>query len=123
LETRPGFTLLNISVASDVHHNSEEINIMSRILNVVLLSATLLTPLTFAPSRVLADERKAARYQDKQHNDEHEWNSHEDKAYRMWAKENHRKYRTFSKLRDEDQRAYWNWRHEHSDAQLKIDIR
>ncbi len=39
------------------------------------------------------------------------------------AKENHRKYRDFSRLRDNDRQAYWGWRHEHSDALLKIDIR
>ena len=41
----------------------------------------------------------------------------------MWAKENHRKYQTFSKLRENDQQSYWGWRHEHSDALLKINIR
>ncbi len=36
---------------------------------------------------------------------------------------NHRKYTTFSRLNDNDQQAYWGWRHEHSDAQLNIVIR
>ncbi len=40
----------------------------------------------------------------------------------MYVKENHRKYRAFNRLNAEDQSAYWNWRHEHSDAVLKIDI-
>jgi hypothetical protein len=62
-------------------------------------------------------------YHDAQHNDDHHWNNREDRAYRMWVKENHRKYRTFAKLRAEDQQSYWAWRHEHSDAVLKIDIR
>ena len=41
----------------------------------------------------------------------------------MYAKQNHRKYSNFSKLPDNDQQAYWGWRHEHSDAVLKINIR
>jgi hypothetical protein len=41
----------------------------------------------------------------------------------MWAKENHRKKTTFVKLKAGDQQAYWGWRHEHSDALLKINIR
>jgi len=41
----------------------------------------------------------------------------------MYAKQNHRTYRTFSTLNENDQQAYWGWRHEHSDALLKIDIR
>ena len=29
---------------------------------------------------------------------------------------------SFSKLKDNDQQAYWGWRHDHSDEQLKIVI-
>jgi hypothetical protein len=95
---------------------------MSRLLNTVLLSATLLGPLTMSPTALRAAD-KTTRYHDAQHNDDHEWNSREDRAYRMWVKENHRKYRAFTKLPDNDRQAYWNWRHEHSDVQLKLDIR
>jgi hypothetical protein len=63
------------------------------------------------------------RYHDARHNDDHEWNDHEDRAYRMWGQENHRKYNDFSRLRERDQQSYWDWRHNHSDAQLRIDIR
>ena len=52
-------------------------------------------PAITAPT-LRADDRKT--YHDKLHNDDHEWNSHEDKAYRIWAKENHRKYQDFAKL-------------------------
>jgi hypothetical protein len=41
----------------------------------------------------------------------------------MWVKENHRKYRDFNRIDENDRQAYWGWRHEHSDAVLKIDIR
>jgi hypothetical protein len=91
---------------------------MSRFLNAALLSITLLAPFTLS-----AADRKPPTYHDAQHNDDHQWNTHEDRAYRMWAKENHRKYQTFSKLRENDQQSYWGWRHEHSDALLKINIR
>jgi hypothetical protein len=96
---------------------------MSRFLHTALLGVALLAPLTLSTTALRADERKPVRYHDAQHNDDHEWNNREDRAYRMWAKENHRKYRTFAKLKEEDQRAYWDWRHQHSDAVLKIDIR
>jgi hypothetical protein len=62
------------------------------------------------------------RYQDTRHNDEHEWNDHENQAYRMWVQQNHRKYNDFDRLRARDQQNYWDWRHNHSDAQLKIEI-
>jgi Ni/Co efflux regulator RcnB len=97
---------------------------MSRFLNIALLSAALMAPIAMAPTALRAQDQRAARtYHDKQHNDDHAWNGQEDKAYRIYAKQNHRKYSDFSRLRDNDQQNYWNWRHEHSDALLKIEIR
>lgn len=92
-----------------------------KILNSLLLSATLLAPLSIV-STARADHHHET-YRDDEHHDQHEWNDHEDRAYRMWLKEQHRKYKDFAKLRAEDQRNYWAWRHNHSDAELKIDIR
>ena len=96
---------------------------MPRFLNAALLGAALIIPVTMAPTALRADDNKARSYHDKQHNDDHEWNNHEDQAYRVYAKQNHRKYRNFSTLNENDQQAYWGWRHEHSDALLKINIR
>ena len=87
-----------------------------------LLGAALIIPVAITPT-VLSAEEHPRTYHDRDHNDDHEWNTHEDQAYRMYAKENHRKYSDFSKLKENDQQAYWGWRHEHSDAQLKITIR
>jgi hypothetical protein len=91
---------------------------MTRYLTAALLGAALIAPISVSPLR--ADDRT---YHDREHNDDHHWDSHEDRAYRMWVKEQHRKYRDFNRLKEDDQRAYWAWRHEHSDAVLKIDIR
>jgi type III secretory pathway component EscR len=97
---------------------------MSSFWNALLLGAALITPLAMPPVALHAEDHKNARtYHDKQHNDEHQWNSHEDQAYRMWVKENHRKNTSFVKLKANDQQAYWGWRHDHSDALLKIEIR
>jgi len=97
---------------------------MSRFLNIALLSAALMAPIAMAPTALRAQDQRADRtYHDKQHNDDHAWNGQEDKAYRIYAKQNHRKYSEFSKLKEEDQQNYWNWRHEHSDALLKIEIK
>jgi hypothetical protein len=92
-----------------------------RFWNTALLGAALIVPVALTPFALRADDPKV--YHDAQHNDDHHWDSHEDKAYRIWVKENHRKYRDFAKIKAEDQQAYWAWRHEHSDALLKIDIR
>ena len=92
---------------------------LSRFLRATLLGAVLTASVTWVPTTLLADDRT---YHDKAHNDEHHWDSHEDRAYRMWVKENHRKYRDFARLKAEEQERYWAWRHEHSDAVLKIEI-
>jgi hypothetical protein len=98
--------------------------ITSRFCGAALLGAGLIAQLAMTPMAFGADDNKSARsYHDKKHNDDHEWNDHEDQAYRAYAKESHRKYRDFSRLKENDQQAYWGWRHEHSDALLKIDIR
>lgn len=91
-----------------------------RFLNSMLLSAALLAPVALVPVTLRADDRV---YKDEKFHDEHHWDAHEDRAYRMWVKEQHRKYVEFQRLRAEDQSAYWAWRHEHSDAVLHIDIR
>jgi hypothetical protein len=97
--------------------------IMPRFWNAALLCAALTVPIAIAPTALFADDHSTARkYHDKKNNDDHEWNNHEDQAYRVYVKENHRKYKDFSKLHDNDQQAYWGWRHEHSDSLLKIDI-
>jgi hypothetical protein len=93
---------------------------MRRFWPTFFLSASLLGPIAITPAVLLAEDRV---YHDAEHNDDHHWDAHEDRAYRVWVKDQHRKYRDFAKIRVEDQRAYWAWRHEHSDAVLKIDVR
>ena len=92
--------------------------------NSALLAAALVTPVLVAPTALRAEDHKTARsYHDKDHNDDHQWNRQEDRAYTMWAKESHRKHRAFATLKENDQQAYWGWRHDHSDTLLKINIR
>jgi hypothetical protein len=70
-----------------------------------------------------SDQKTVQRYHDTKQNDDHEWNAREDQAYHAWSQETHRKSDDFSKLNSRDQQSYWNWRHDHSDAQLKIEIK
>jgi hypothetical protein len=106
--------------AASAHQYGQEI-IMPRFLNAVLLGAALSVPVAIAPTILSA--QAAVVYHDNGHNDDHQWNNHEDRAYRMYVKENHRRYRDFAKINENDRQAYWGWRHEHSDAVLKIDVR
>jgi len=85
---------------------------MPRFLNAALLGAALIIPVAMSPTALRADDRV---YHDREHNDDHRWDNRENRAYHSWAKENHRKYQDFSRLREDDQQAYWSWRHEHPD--------
>jgi hypothetical protein len=91
---------------------------MHRFLHAALLGAALLVSSAIAPTVL-----RAQTYHDVQRKEDHHWDAHEGKAYRMWVKENHRKYADFAKLKAEDQQAYWDWRHEHTDAVLKIEVK
>jgi hypothetical protein len=94
--------------------------------NAALLAAALIVPLATMPASLRAQDRQTSTvrtYHDAKNNDDHEWNSREDQAYKAYNTENHRKTVEFSKLKPRDQQAYWGWRHEHSDSVLKIDIK
>jgi hypothetical protein len=91
---------------------------MHRFLHAAVLGAALLVPVAMAPTVL-----RAQTYHDAQRNEDHHWDAHEGKAYKIWVKQNHRKYADFAKLKAEDQQAYWDWRHEHSDAVLKIEVK
>jgi hypothetical protein len=83
-----------------------------RLQTATLISASFLVPMAVTPLALRADDRK---YHDADHNDDHTWNKSEDQAYRRWEKENHRKHVDFAKAKEEDQKAYWAWRHDHPD--------
>jgi hypothetical protein len=95
-------------------------HITYRFRNALLFTAFAAIPFVMSPGIAVAEE---AHYHDAAHNDDHVWGKNEDQAYRIWVKQNHRKNVEFAKLRAEDQASYWAWRHDHSDAVLKINIR
>jgi hypothetical protein len=92
-----------------------------------LLCAALVAPLAMMPTALRAQDRQTTTtvrtYHDTKNNDDHEWNGREDQAYSAYNTEKHKKTVAFSKLKSNDQQAYWGWRHEHSDAVLKIDVK
>ena len=53
------------------------------------------------------------RVYDPYHRDYHVWDDHETIYYNQWVAENHRDHRDYRKLSKEDQRHYWDWRHDH----------
>jgi hypothetical protein len=83
---------------------------MRRFFGALVLAGVLL-----APGAAFGEERH--RYYDRTRHDWHEWNENEARAYRHWLLEEQRErqYREYARLKAARQRAYWRWRHEHSD--------
>jgi hypothetical protein len=77
----------------------------SHIITTLLLTAALVGSAGCGPSRAY----------DAQHSDYHQWDDHEDRAYRGYLAEQHRDYRDFKTLDRSDQDGYWQWRHAHPD--------
>src|SRR5437660_1666203 len=83
-----------------------EVKIVYRYFKVFALSAALVVPVM-----VSAQEREhnnqSRHYEDKAHNDSHEWNTNEDQAYRRYLQEHHMKYHDFAKAKRSEQEGYW----------------
>ena len=57
----------------------------------------------------------AVRIYDPGHSDYHRWNHQEEVYYVEWEKENHRRHENFRDRGADEQRQYWDWRHQHED--------
>ena len=53
------------------------------------------------------------RIYDRSHRDYHQWNGDEDRLYRQYLADHHRRYRAFSRTTRQQQLEYWRWRHDH----------
>lgn len=64
------------------------------------------------------------RVYDAYYTDYHEWNDTEIVYYRQWCNETHRRPgRDFRRLPPQEQKEYWNWRHNHGDRDRGRDHR
>jgi hypothetical protein len=78
------------------------------------LGSLLLTGALVAPVAVVAIPAPQDVY-DREHKDHHNWDDHENEAWRRFLAENHRKEHEFAKAKKHEQEEYWNWRHNHPD--------
>jgi hypothetical protein len=86
-----------------------------------ILGGLLLCGVLMVPVAATAGER---RYYDRDGHDYHQWNDHEDHAYRVYLGERHQPYREFSRVRAVHQREYFKWRHEHPDSAIvNVEVR
>lgn len=58
-------------------------------------------------------QKHEARYYDRGNRDYHAWNGDEDRRYREYLTQHHRRYTIFSRMNQKQQHAYWQWRHDH----------
>ena len=97
---------------------------VSMLLGSLMLSAVLIAPATARADDNNKNKQQNKRYYDKKNKDYHEWNDHEDRAYRTYLQENHQDYREFNKVKRPQQDQYYQWRHEHPDSVLfKLEIK
>jgi hypothetical protein len=85
----------------------------------LVLSAVIFAPAVVVPTAKAQEASVQVRIYDKDHHDYHNWDDHEDRAYRRYLAEQRRDYIEYKKLNSRDQRAYWNWRHDHPDRDDK----
>jgi ribulose kinase len=91
-------------------------NIMNY-LKIFVLGAALVVPAAVSAQQDRRQSDQQVRhYEDKAHNDSHEWNTNENDAYRRYLQEHHKKYNDFAKAKQSEQANYWNWRHSNPDG-------
>jgi hypothetical protein len=97
---------------------------MKRILLVLPLSAALMvsTNLLAQDHDRDHDDHRHHVY-DKNHKDYHDFDAHEEQAWRIYWQQRHHAYVDWDRATAAQQQAYWDWRHNHSDAVLNINIR
>jgi hypothetical protein len=61
--------------------------------------------------------RASYRVYDPYNRDYHQWDNNEVVYYQRWEVETHRDHREFKKRQKDEQKEYWNWRHNHHDDQ------
>jgi hypothetical protein len=85
----------------------------------LFLTAAFMAPISaFATPVPQVDQRHEEherRVYDPYHKDYHNWDRREDDVYRHWLGDRHEAYVDYEHLKHKDQRAYWNWRHEHEE--------
>ena len=88
----------------------------------LFLTAAFLAPMGAFAMASPQDDRDHERHEERErerrvydpyHKDYHNWDQREDQVYRGWLDTRHAVYVDYEHLKRRDQRAYWNWRHEH----------
>ena len=93
---------------------------MKKLIITLSLSAALAAPMCLYANQDRDDHHDG--YYDRHHKDYHQWNDHEDWAWRLYWERRHRHYVDWNRASEAQRQAYWDWRHNHSDAVLQINV-
>ena len=63
------------------------------------------------------DHHRYERYYDGEGRDWHEWNEHEERAWREYLRERRWEYRAWRRCNRDERREYWRWRDGHPDGE------
>ncbi len=91
-------------------------NTLSAFTVMAALAGSAVLPATASDDDKHKDKNKnkhERRIYDRDHRDYHAWNNDEDRLYRDYLGEHHRRYVAFSRMNRKQQHAYWQWRHDH----------
>ena len=88
---------------------------MHRFASSLLLAAAVVAPTALVAAPRPQEASVQVRVYDRDHRDYHNWDDHEDRAYRHYLTAQHRTYREYNRQHYRVQKHYWNWRHEHPD--------
>ncbi|MGA8223113.1 MAG: hypothetical protein WB780_15800 [Candidatus Acidiferrales bacterium] len=80
-----------------------------RLLSSLFFMAALISPVAITGCAA----RASYRVYDPYYNDYHSWDHHEDVYYQRWEADTRRDHRDFDKRDKDEQKEYWNWRHNH----------
>jgi hypothetical protein len=86
-----------------------------RFIGALFLTAALATSGSILAAATPQEASVQVRVYDTNHKDYHNWDDHEDHAYRGYLTERHEAYRPYAKQNHRHQNDYWNWRHSHPD--------
>ncbi len=86
-----------------------------RFIGTLFLAAAIVAPAAVVAEAKAQEAGVQVRIYDRDHRDYHNWDDHEDRAYRRYLTEHRREYVEYNGQNSRDQRNYWKWRHNHPD--------
>jgi hypothetical protein len=88
---------------------------IDRYISSLFLAAAIAAPAVVVTEAQAQEDSVRVRVYDRDHRDYHNWDNHEDRAYRRYLAAQHRSYRAYHRQHYKVQKHYWNWRHSHPD--------